>query len=104
MNEQSILLIFLLLGLGVTIALYVFKAAKQLKYKGDERWQMIQVKANNIANLSNWILILILAILPIFIDPYATFTLQRVITFGLIYIGIRNFIELAATFYFDKQL
>ena len=38
------------------------------------------------------------------INSQTTFTLQRVMTFGLIYIGFRNLIELVATIYFDKQL
>lgn len=73
-------------------------------YKGDERWKLIQLKANNSANVANGILILLLVILPIFVDEQVTFTLQQVTTFGLIYLGIRNFIELAVAIYLDKQL
>ena len=73
-------------------------------YKGDERWKLIQLKANNSANVANGILILLLVILPIFVDEQVTFTLQQVTTFGLIYLGIRKFIELAVTIYLDKQL
>ena len=75
-----------------------------MNYKGDERWKLIQLKANNSANVANEILILLLVILPIFVDEQVTFTLQQVTTFGLIYLGIRNFIELAVTIYLDKQL
>jgi len=35
------------------------KAKKEVVYKRDERWQMIQVKANQIANITNWILIIL---------------------------------------------
>lgn len=73
-------------------------------YKGDERWKLIQLKANNSANVANGILILLLVILPIFVDEQVTFTLQQVTTFGLIYLGIRNFIELAVIIYLDKRL
>ena len=59
MNEQTILLIFLVVALVVTLAL---------------------IK-----------------------DSQTTFTLQRVVTYALIYIGIRNLIELIATIYFDKR-
>ena len=104
MNEQRILLILLIAALGVTLWLYILKAKKQVQYKGDERWQMIQLKANNTANISNWILILLLVFLPLFIDGQTTFTFQRVCTFGLIYIGLRNLLELSATIYFDKNL
>lgn len=104
MKEQTILLIFLIIALSVTLGLYLFKAKKQMKYKGDERWRLIQLKANNTANISNFILLILVVILPLFIDSQMTFTFQRMITFVLIYIGVRNLIELIATIYFDKQL
>ena len=63
------------------------------RIKGDERWKLIQLKANNAANAVNWILILLLGILPMFVDAQMTFTLQRVTTLGLIYFGVRNLIE-----------
>ena len=104
MNEQTILLIFLVAALGVTLWLYILKARKQMQYRGDERWAMIQLKANNAANVIHWIFILLIVVLPLFVDSQTTFMLQRVMTFGLIYIGFRNLIELVATIYFDKQL
>ena len=42
MNEQTIILFFLIVSLGVTLSLYIFKAKKQMNYMGDERWEMIQ--------------------------------------------------------------
>ena len=42
MNEQTILLIFLVAALAVTLGLYFLKAKKQMQYKGDERWKMIK--------------------------------------------------------------
>ncbi|HJB30114.1 MAG TPA: hypothetical protein IAA06_15180 [Candidatus Blautia faecavium] len=104
MKEQTILLILLIAALAVTLWLYFLKAKKQIQYKGDERWNMIQLKANNTANISNWVLIILFIVLPLVMDGETTFTLQRVITFGLIYIGIRNLIELTATVYFDRKL
>lgn len=50
------------------------------------------------------ILLILFIVLPLVMDGETTFTLQRVITFGLIYIGIRNLIELTATVYFDRKL
>lgn len=75
-----------------------------MQYKGDERWKLIQLNANNAANISNTVLIVLIVVLPLLIDSQTTFTLQRVVTFVLIYIGIRNLIELVATIYFDKRL
>ena len=104
MNEQIIILTFLIIAVGATLLLYISKAVKQVKYKGDERWQLIQLKANTVANIVNGGLIILLAILPLFINSQTTFTFQRVSSFGLIYLGVRNLIELFAIVYFDKRL
>lgn len=107
MNEQIIILIFLVLALGATLWLYILKAKKQVEYKGDERWLTIQLKANQSANIANWTLIVLLAIatsVPLFIDIQIMFTLDRVILFGELFIGLRNLLELIAIMYFDKQL
>ena len=104
MNEQIIILTFLIIAVGATLLLYISKAVKQVKYKGDERWQLIQLRANTVANIVNGGLIILLAILPLFINSQTTFTFQRVSIFGLIYLGIRYLIELFAIVYFDKQL
>lgn len=104
MNEQLILFFFIAIAGIATTWLYVFKARKQVAYKGDERWQLIQLKANNTANLSHFILIVLIVVLPFFISMQTTVTFQRVSIFALIYIGIRNLIELLATIYFDKRL
>ena len=107
MNEQIIILIFLVLALVATLWLYILKAKKQVEYKGDERWLTIQLKANQFANIANWTLIILLAIatsVPLFIDIQIMFTLDRVILFGELFIGLRNLLELIAIMYFDKQL
>ena len=52
MNEQTIILFFLIVSLGVTLSLYIFKAKKQMNYMGDERWEMIQLKSYRIASIS----------------------------------------------------
>ena len=88
MNEQIIILIFLVLALGATLWLYI-------------------LKANQSANIANWTLIILLAIatsVPLFIDIQIMFTLDRVILFGELFIGLRNLLELIAIMYFDKQL
>lgn len=107
MNEQTIILFFLIAGIGITLFLYMWKAKKEIDYKKDERWQLIQNKANNAANYLNHILIVFLAVgegISIFSDVQITFTLNRVLTYGVLFIGLRNAIELVALKYFDKQL
>ena len=106
MNEQIIILIFLVLALGATLWLYILKAKKQVEYKGDERWLTIQLKANQSANIANWTLIILLAIatsVPLFIDIQIMFTLDRVILFGELFIGLRNlFLYQRKGFYFQN--
>ena len=103
MNEQIVLLILLIAALAVTLGLYILKARKEVQYKGDERWETIQVKAGDAANWANTIL-LVLIVLQVVVDTQATITIQRAITCALLFIGLRNLLELAATLYFDRQM
>lgn len=102
--EQKILLALLITALCATLALYILKAKKQVAYKGDERWELVQVRANNAANAVNLVLLALLIALPFVADGESTLTLNRVGTFGVLYIGLRNLIELGATVYWDRQL
>ncbi len=45
MNDQIFILIILVLTVIATMWLYLLKAKKQIIYRGDERWQMIQLRA-----------------------------------------------------------
>ena len=75
MTEQTILLILLFCALAATLGLYILKAAKQTAYRGDERWQTVQLKAGVLADATNWLLIFLLLGAAIFADGEATFTL-----------------------------
>lgn len=107
MNEQTIILFFLIVGTGITLFLYLWKAKKDIDYKKDERWQLVQNKANNAANYLNYILIVFLAVgdmVLLFSDIQITLTLNRVLIYVILFIGLRNAIELFALRYFDKQM
>ena len=107
MGEQIIILLFLIISTGVTTFLYVWKAKKEIDYKKDERWQLIQNKANNTANYLNHVLIIFSAIgeiILLFSDTNITLTLSRVLTYALCFVGLRNGIELFALRYFDNQI
>lgn len=107
MNEQRVILSFLLIVVVATMWLYFLKAKKQVVYKGDERWQLIQLKANQVANIANWILVILIAIgttITLVSDKEIVFTLTRVTILGTLYIGMRNLLELVAIKYFDRQL
>ena len=75
----------------------------RIQYKGDERWQLIQLKANSTANVSHYILVVLLIILSFFIDGKTVLTFQRLTSLVMIYIGCRNLIELIAIVFFDKK-
>lgn len=107
MNEQTTISLFLIVFTSITLFLYLWKAKKEIEYKKDERWQMIQNKANNAANYSNHILIVLLVVgdgILTFSDIQITLTLNRVLIYGILFIGLRNAIELFALKYFDKRL
>lgn len=107
MAEQMIILIFLIAGVGATLFLYLWKAKKEMEYKRDERWQLIQLKSNHTANYVNYVLIVLLAVgeaITLFSDVTVTFTFNRLLTFGTLFLALRNAIELAALFHFDKRL
>ncbi|WP_419724789.1 hypothetical protein [Terrisporobacter petrolearius] len=108
MNEQIIFLCFLIPGAGITIFLPSWKRKKEVAYKNDERWQLIQNKANNTVNmLTSTVFILALFIgqmISLNSNINITFTLNRICTYGVCYLGIRYGIELAALKYFDNKL
>ncbi|WP_195941022.1 hypothetical protein [Romboutsia sp. 1001713B170131_170501_G6] len=108
MNEQIIFLCFLIPGAGVTIFLPFWKGKKEVAYKKDERWQLIQNKANNIVNLlTSTVFIIALFIgemISLNSDISITFTLNRLCTYGVCYLGLRNAIELAVLKYFDNKI
>lgn len=106
MNEQLAILISLLLFVAITLYLYIWKAKKEVIYKKDERWQFIQYKSLVIANYSNYFLIVLIAIiitLSLIININTTFTITRILIYGLLFIGIRNTIELLALLILDKR-
>ncbi len=107
MNEQTIILFFLIVVTCITLFIYLWKAKKEIEYKKDERWQVIQNKANSAANYSNYILIVLIAVgntISIFSDIQITFTFNRVLIYASLFIGFRNAIELFALKYFDKRM
>lgn len=93
---------------GITILLPFWKSKKEIDYKKDERWQLIQNKANNTANYLNYILLILFIFIgqtiSINSDINITFTLNRLCTYGVCFIGLRNAIELFALKYFDNKI
>ncbi len=107
MLEQAFLLIFLLLATAVTLFLYVWKSKKEIEYRRDERWQTIQNLANRAANSVNILLLVGLAAADTVImlsQVQITLSWSRFATCCLLFIGLRNALELTALFYYDRRM
>lgn len=107
MDEQAVILFFLIIGTAATLFLYFWKAKKQIEYRGDERWEAVQNKANRVANFSNYLLIVFLIVVDAVVthlDVQLTFSLNRVSIYAILFIAFRNILELSALQYFDRQL
>ena len=104
MHEQTLLLILLLCALAATLGLYILKAVKQTQYKGDERWQTIQLRAGTLADATNWALLFLQLAASLLLDGQTTLTLNRVGTLYLIYFGFRNLVELCGLLVLDRRL
>lgn len=107
MNEQTIILYSLIIGTAITLLNYMWKSKKEVDYENDERWQMIQNKANKSTKYLYYMLIILLAIgnmISLFSDVQISIPFNRVLIYGILLIGFHNMIELFALVYFDKKL
>lgn len=86
----------------------ILEEKKEVTYKNDERWQLIQNKANSTVNmLTSTVFLLALVIgqiISLNSNINTTFTLNRLCTYGVCYLGIRYALELAALKYFDNRI
>lgn len=104
MNEQIIILILTVIAMVSTLWLYIWSAIKQVQNKNDERWILVLLKAKNFAELSNWLLILLVGILiaiPTIQD--ILFPLKRILLVGILFLGLRNLIELIGLIYYNRK-
>ncbi|MFF2911966.1 DUF2178 domain-containing protein [Paenibacillus sp. NPDC057934] len=107
MNNQFLLLAVLII-LGIcTFSLLSFKAVKATKYKNDERWQLVQNKANKIVLIYSYTIGIALCVgivITTFLDSQFTMSLNNVLKYSLVAILLRYTIELFALRHFDKVL
>lgn len=106
-NKQSIFLFLIAFGAITTLCLYMLKSNRNVNYKDDERWNFIQIKTNNVLYYLNQIFmgfVFVIYIIVTFYDIQITVTLNRIFTYIIIFIGLRNTIELFALKYFDKKI
>jgi hypothetical protein len=107
MSYQFVVLaVVVVLGI-CAISLRCFKAIQITKYKNDERWQLVQNKANHVAMHYNSTLAFIICIgfvITIFVDSQFTMPLRSVLQYSLLAVLLRDTIELLALRHFDKVL
>lgn len=107
MTYQIVMIIVMVFVVVCTISLQLFKAVKITKYKNDERWKLVQNKANNAAMHYNNLLNLVVCIgliVTLFTDIQFTISISNLLTYLLPILFMRDAIELAALRYFDKRL
>ncbi len=107
MIEQVLLLSILVFFTIITFYLYIWKAKKEVEYKKDERWQFVQLKANNIASYANTILLLVLVVADIvvsFSNWQLSLSFNRVFTLGIFFVGLHSTIEVFALKYYNARL
>lgn len=107
MNEQILILLFLIIAFTVTIIMYMWEAKKSIEYKNDERWKLILLKSKKIADLSNWLLLIALAILStmdVFSNLNVMISLTRLTLIGEIFVGLHNTLELFSAVFYDHKI
>lgn len=108
MSDRMILLPIAILCGVVTFYLYGWQAKKQVQYNGDERWQLIQIKANNMTKRITDVFVVLMmaaaATISLFNDVKINVTVTRIAVYILFFWGFRNAIELFTSLYYDKRL
>ncbi|ASA25819.1 DUF2178 domain-containing protein [Paenibacillus donghaensis] len=101
-------MLVVLVALGIcTIALPCFQAVKVKEYRNDERWQLVQNKANHVAMYYYSALGFTICIgfsITVIFDIQFSIGLDRVLQYSLCAILLRNGIELFALRHFDRAL
>lgn len=70
-----------------------------------ETVSLVHLKAKSFAELSNWLLILLVAILiAIPTIQEVLFPLKRILLVGILFFGLRNLLELIGLIYYDRKL
>jgi hypothetical protein len=78
-----------------------------MKYKNDERWQLVQNKANHTAMRYNNVLGFIICvgyITTLFVDPQMTLSLSNMLECLLLALFLRDTVEFFALRHFDKVM
>ncbi len=105
MNEQIIITILTAIAIVSTLWLYIWRAIRQVQNENDERWILVLLKAKSLAELSNWLLILLVAILmAIPTIQEVLFPLKRILLVGILFFSLRNLIELIGLIYYNRKL
>ncbi len=105
--RQTILLLLTLAMLAAFLYGLHYRAQKEMQYKNDERWHLIQLKAGQIAYHYFQGLVVLIAVgitYLLFLPEPVLISLEKALTtsFNLIILG--QLIEAAALKYYDRQM
>lgn len=100
---MAVAVILLVVGLFGNI---FYKASKTIKNKNDERWQLIQIKANKATVWYHSLLITALGFmmfLDVFNNFQISFSLSQIIEYAFLVLTLQYAIELIYLMYLDKK-
>ncbi|AJS60518.1 hypothetical protein [Paenibacillus sp. IHBB 10380] len=107
MIYKTVMLVgFIVLGIGLFGNVF-YKAIKSAKYKNDERWQLIQNKANQVIIWYQGLITIVFGIILVvdILNPFQiSLSVSNAVLYAFILLFLQYTIELIFLMYFDKSL
>ncbi|MFE4710717.1 hypothetical protein ACFRAM_07560 [Paenibacillus sp. NPDC056722] len=107
MFSQTVMLV-LVIALGIGLFGNVFyQLGKSIKYKNDERWQLIQIKANKVIYWYQGLITTVLAIILVvdLFNPFqVSLSVSNVVLGAFMLLFLQYTVELISLMYLDKSL
>ncbi|RUT45535.1 hypothetical protein EJP82_14685 [Paenibacillus anaericanus] len=104
--KSVMIVVMFVLGVGLFGNVF-YKASKSLKYKNDERWQLIQNKANQAIYWYQGLITIVFSII-LAVDLFNPFqislSVSNAILSAFMLLFLQHGIELISLIYFDKKL
>ncbi|MEO3947181.1 hypothetical protein [Gorillibacterium sp. CAU 1737] len=105
-SKTVLLVVMLVLGVGLFSNVF-YKAIKSVKYKNDERWQLVQNKANKAIYWYQGLITIVLAVVLVVdtLNPIQiSLSVSNVALSAFMLLFLQHGIEFVFLMYFDKSL
>jgi hypothetical protein len=105
-SKTVMLVLMTVLGIGLFGNIF-YQLNKSIKYKNDERWQLIQIKANKVIYWYQGLIITVLAIILVvdLFNPFqVSLSVSNVVLGVFMLVFLQYTVELISLMYFDKSL